>query len=91
MVLFGEYLPADAVNRMYEQLQQGFDMIFSVGTTSVFPYIAEPVVEARFQGIPTVEINPGDTAVTAYVDYKLAAGAAASLTRLWQRYREELS
>lgn len=91
VVLFGEYLPADAVSRMYEQLEQGFDMVFSVGTTSVFPYIAEPVVAARFQGIPTVEINPGETAVTAYVDYKLAAGAAASLTRLWQCYREGLS
>ena len=74
VVLFGEYLPAEAVERLYSQLARGFDMVFSVGTTSVFPYIAAPVTEAAVQGIPTVEINPSDTAVSHVVDFKLAGG-----------------
>jgi len=59
VVLFGEMLPMHAVNRLYEELEQGFDLVFSIGTTSVFPYIAGPVMEAKRIGIPTVEINPG--------------------------------
>lgn len=87
VVLFGEMLPPPAITHLYRELDQGFDMVFSIGTTSVFPYIAGPVVQASRQGIPTVEINPTDTNVTDYCDYKLAAGAAASLRAIrtaWQ-------
>jgi NAD-dependent deacetylase len=87
VVLFGEYLPTDAVERLYAALERGFDMVFSVGTTSVFPYIAAPVTEAACQGIPTVEINPSETVVSHRVDFKLASGAAASLKRIWKRYQ----
>jgi len=88
VVLFGELLPASAIERLYEELEQGFDMVFSVGTTSVFPYIAGPVMEARRRGIPTVEINPSETAVSRFVDYKLTAGAAASLSEIWRRLED---
>ena len=84
VVLFGELLPEAAIIRLYEELALGFDMVFSVGTTSTFPYIADPVIEARRAGIPTVEINPGETVVSDFVDFKLAAGAALCLTRLWE-------
>ena len=89
VVLFGEFLPARAMEQFYEQLGRGFDMVFSVGTTSIFPYIAAPVIEASRQGVPTVEINPADTAVTPYVGFKLAAGAAASMNRIWEAFREQ--
>ncbi|MCC6134232.1 MAG: NAD-dependent protein deacylase [Candidatus Contendobacter sp.] len=79
VVLFGEALPSAAIQHLYAELNQGFDLVFSIGTTSVFPYIAGPVAQASQSGIPTVEINPGDTHVTRLVDYKLAAGAATSL------------
>ena len=79
VVLFGEALPAAAITHLYSELDRGFDLVFSIGTTSVFPYIAGPVVQASQQGVPTVEINPTDTNVSRFVDYKLAAGAAASL------------
>ncbi len=79
VVLFGEMLPPAAVEHLYRELDLGFDLVFSIGTTSVFPYIAGPVVQASRAGIPTVEINPTDTGVTDFCDYKLAAGAAASL------------
>ncbi|WP_295454761.1 NAD-dependent protein deacylase [uncultured Thiodictyon sp.] len=86
VVLFGEALPRDALTHLYRELDLGFDLVFSIGTTSVFPYIAGPVVQASQAGIPTVEINPTDTSVTAFVDYKLAAGAAASLRAIREAY-----
>ncbi|MDQ5909440.1 MAG: NAD-dependent deacetylase [Pseudomonadota bacterium] len=79
VVLFGEALPSGAIQHLYRELDQGFDVVFSIGTTSVFPYIAGPVAQASQMGVPTVEINPADTNVTRFVDYKLASGAAASL------------
>lgn len=82
VVLFGEMLPTGAVNALSRELSRGFDMVFSIGTTSVFPYIAEPVERARRMGLPTVEINPGDTEVSDIVSYRLRAGAAAALTAI---------
>lgn len=83
VVLFGERLPLMAVDTLQTQLSQGFDLVFSVGTTSVFPYIAQPVLDARYWGAKTVEINPGNTEVTPYVDYKIPLGAAQALGYLW--------
>ena len=69
-----------------QELDKGFDLVFSVGTTSVFTYIAGPVVQASQMGTPTVEINPTDTNVTHFVEYKLASGAAASLRAIRQAF-----
>lgn len=87
VVLFGEMLPVGARQHLDRELALGFDLVVSIGTTSVFPYIAGPVVQAAWAGIPTVEINPADTHVTPFVDYKLAAGAAVSLRAIREAYR----
>jgi NAD-dependent deacetylase len=87
VVLFGEMLPEHAVQQLSTQLERGFDLVFSIGTTSVFPYIAGPVLEAGRLGIPTVEINPEPTVVSSFVDFKVAAGAASSLANIWQRFQ----
>jgi NAD-dependent deacetylase len=79
VVLFGEALPREAIPRLIDTLESGVDLIFTVGTTSVFPYIAEPIHYGRRQGIPTVEINPGESQVSRIVDYRLQLGAAAAL------------
>lgn len=84
VVLFGEMLPTKACDILQKQLSFGFDLIFSIGTTSVFPYIAQPVIEARRWGVPTVEINPGTTEVSDYVDYKITAGGAEALKNIWR-------
>lgn len=52
VVLFGEALPSAAIQHLYAELDQGFDLVFSIGTTSVFPYIAGPVVQASQRGVP---------------------------------------
>ncbi len=87
VVLFGEELPEMKMDRLWSEVQAGFDVVFSIGTTSSFPYIAAPVLRAREMGIPTVEINPEPTAVTRRVDLKIVGGAAEALDRIWQQYR----
>jgi len=79
VVLFGEMLPLDRARTLQEQLMRGFDAVFSIGTTSVFPYIAEPVIDARRRGALTVEINPGTSEVSHIVNYRLRTGAAAAM------------
>jgi NAD-dependent deacetylase len=86
VVLFGEELPEMKMVRLWSEVKAGFDLVFSVGTSSYFPYIAEPVLRARELGIPTVEINPESTAVTRRVDLRIVAGAAEALDRIWQQY-----
>lgn len=82
VVLFGEMLPYDRTRVLQEQLMQGFDAVFSIGTTSVFPYIAQPVIDARRRGMLSVEINPGRSEVSHIVDYRLRMGAAAAMDAL---------
>jgi len=82
IVLFGEALPDEATERLYEVLDQGFDMVFVIGTTAVFPYVVEPVVQALRAGIPTVEINPSRTKLSDHVSYYIPMGAAEAMTAI---------
>ncbi|CAL96276.1 NAD-dependent deacylase [Azoarcus olearius] len=89
IVLFGEMLPAPAVGRLEHLIDAGFDLVVSVGTTSVFPYIAGPVWWARQAGVPAVEINPGDTEVSHLVRHRLRMPAARAFEELWRRLHPE--
>ena len=89
MVFFGEMLPEEKYRKIVNVLNSGVDMVFSVGTTSVFPYIAMPVVHAARAGIPTVEINPGHTEVSPIVSLRIESGAARALDAIWAAHREE--
>lgn len=84
VVLFGEMLPRHHVLELYGQLDRGFDLVVSVGTSSLFPYIAEPVLRARWTGRPAVEINPEDTPVSGVVDLRIRAGAATTMGAAWE-------
>lgn len=85
VVLFGEVLPEDKLDHFIGALQEGFDIVFSIGTSSVFPYITQPVVFAAGSGIPTVEINPSRTQLSDVVDYYLPLGAAVAMTAILER------
>jgi NAD-dependent deacetylase len=86
VVLFDEELPLEKLVLLEREIVRGFDLIVSVGTSSVFPYISGPVLRARSSGIPTVEINPGRSEVSDVVDLQVAAGATLALGTLWDRY-----
>ncbi len=90
VVLFGEMLPRVAVARLEEELRRGFDAVFSIGTTSVFPYVAAPVLMARSRGGRTVEVNPGDTEVSDAVDVRLRCGAAEAMEAVLAAVRRGL-
>ena len=85
VVLFGEALPEEEMTRFIDALQTGYDMVFSIGTSSVFPYILQPVVYAACNGVPTVEINPAHTPLSEVVDFHLPLGAAAAMRALVRR------
>lgn len=79
IVLFGEALPLEAVEQLQDELEAGFDLLFVIGTTAVFPYIVEPVVAALRAGVPVIEINPAETQLSPHVDLRLPLGAAEAL------------
>jgi NAD-dependent deacetylase len=82
VVLFGEMLPGAALDTMYRELSQGFDMVFVIGTTAVFPYIAEPVMRAVRARVSTVEINPARTHLSGVVRYYVPERAALALPKI---------
>ncbi len=83
VVLFGERLPDEAVQAMMALSNPPPELVIAIGTSSTFPYIVGPVVQAGYLGIPTVEINPVDTSVSALVTYRLRLGAAEAMDKIW--------
>ena len=73
VVLFDELLPQDAVARLEEAVDSQPDVVITVGTTAGFPYIAAPVLHAAQRATPTIEINPGDSEVSAFVQHRFQA------------------
>lgn len=85
VVLFGEMLPQDAVSHYQSALSAGPDVVFSIGTSSVFPYISWPVEKALAEGVPTVEINPARTVLSDRVDIQLPVTAVSFFEQLIPR------
>jgi NAD-dependent deacetylase len=88
VVLFGEPLALERMMILFTELDDGFDLVFSIGTSSVFSYIAEPVRMAAQFGRPTIEINPGVSEVSELVDIRLPMRAAPALDAIWQAYEQ---
>ncbi len=87
VVLFDEMLLGDACDHMARQWDSGFDIVFSIGTTSVFPYIREPVTHCAREGKPSVEINPTETSVSDICQYRLPVAASLALEEIWKRFQ----
>lgn len=84
MPLFGEPLPADAFTRLQAEIDLGFDMVIAVGVVAMYPYLARPVLLAKQDGIPTVEIGHAATDVSEIVDFGLRGSPARILDQIWQ-------
>ncbi|MDB4756441.1 NAD-dependent protein deacylase [Mariniblastus sp.] len=82
VTLFDEMLPVPAVEELQDQLAIGFDGIIIVGTSAVFPYIAQPVYQAAQQGQVTVEINPAETQLSSVVQWKIEKSATEGLEQI---------
>lgn len=88
VVLFGEMLAEGKVAELQNQIFRGFDVVFSVGTSSLFPYITQPVTVLGQRGAKTIEINPALTELSNLVDVKMNARAASSLDAIWRAYHQ---
>jgi len=88
VVLFEEMLPEAAIAKMLELASANFDVVVSIGTSALFPYINEPIYLANRRSVPTVEINPCDTEVSRLVDHCIRLGAAETMPRVLAAMRE---
>jgi NAD-dependent deacetylase len=80
VVFFGELLPQEKVARLYADFYNDPpEAVLSVGTSSTFPYIIEPMLVAAQKGRLTIEINPEPTSITPYMDFHLETVASAAL------------
>jgi NAD-dependent deacetylase len=80
VVLYEEPLPAATLGAFIQEQQRGFDLVFSVGTTSLFSYVTDPILRASADGTPVVEINPEPTLISNLADYRFAAPAGQVLS-----------
>ncbi|MFH0838781.1 MAG: NAD-dependent protein deacylase [Candidatus Omnitrophota bacterium] len=91
VVFFGEQLPYREVSVIFEEMHKGFDIYFSIGTTSVFSYIQDPIRIAKRRGKPIIEINPEETAISSLADIKLPLKATEAMESLWGEYLGRLT
>ncbi|MEZ6094793.1 MAG: NAD-dependent protein deacylase [Pirellulaceae bacterium] len=83
VVLFGEMLPLDEVKTLQNELDCGFDLVVSVGTSSLFPYIVDPVYRAHRNGVPTIEINPAEsTEISQWIDVHIQQQATPAFEQI---------
>ncbi len=87
VVLFEETLSTNVCESLDRLSARDFDIVFAVGTSALFPYIAHPFAMAHYRDRPTVEINPTTTSLSAMARYRipLSATAVAELiaAQLW--------
>ena len=86
VVLFGETLDPAAVKLYRRELKEPFDLVFSIGTSSLFYYIIEPVLDAVRDNRPRVEINPETTQISELMSLHLPIGAEDALVAIWERF-----
>jgi NAD-dependent deacetylase len=90
VVLFGEFLSDKSLDQMSRLQDAGIDLVISIGTSSLFPYITGPVELAHEFGISCVEINPEKTTVSRLCDYRLRESCTVALEEIERRVRKEL-
>lgn len=85
VVLFGEMLPMRKLDKLAQESRKGFDLYLSIGTSSLFPYIAGPMLYAANNGKPTIEINPVETTISPFMRFRFAQKAGEVLEQLTRR------
>jgi len=88
MALFGEPLPPDPFTRLQAELEVGFDIVFAIGVVAMFPYLARPVLLAKQEGVPTVEIGHTATEISEIVDFGLRGSPGRILDQIWEVFAQ---
>jgi len=84
MPLLGEPLPIDPFTRLQAELDQGFDLVFAIGIRRMAPYLARPLLIAKADGIPTIEIGPHPSELSEVVDYRFRGACSRVLAAVWE-------
>jgi len=86
MVLFGEQLPADAIEKAMGLARES-DVMLVVGTSMmVEPAATLPVLALNASAL-VVEINTTPTILTSLADYSIQMPASTALPALWEELR----
>lgn len=88
MPLFGEALPEEPFAQVQAELDLGFDLVIAVGVTTMYSYLARPILLARAEGLPTVEIGEVNTEVSDLVDFRFVGAPSAVLAQIWDVYAQ---
>jgi NAD-dependent deacetylase len=80
-VMFGEPIPDDALRECYRQ-SAASDAFLVVGTSAVVYPAADFPVMAKRRGMPLIEVNPEETALSRIADVAIRAPAGVALPRL---------
>lgn len=88
MPLFGEPLPADPFTRLQSELDLGFDMVFAVGVGKMYSYLARPLLLAKSEGIPTIEIGTEHTELSDVVDFRFRGSPMRVLDLIGTVYQQ---
>jgi NAD-dependent deacetylase len=62
--------------------------VFMVGVNAMFPYLARPLLVAKQEGIPTVEIGQASTDVTDVVDFAFRGSPVKVLDLIWDVFAQ---
>ncbi|MDR2171803.1 MAG: hypothetical protein LBP59_16790 [Planctomycetaceae bacterium] len=84
IVLFEESLPYEVLAKFDGEFDNGagFDLVVSIGTSAMFPYITAPIYEAIRQNKKTVDINPTKSNLSELVNIHIPTTAANTFKKL---------
>ena len=88
VVLFGEQLPSEPISKFYDLIDGEIDLVISIGTSGLFPYIVEPVRVANNRYKPTIEINPAATDISHLFKYCIEMKAAEAMGKIWKKVND---
>jgi NAD-dependent deacetylase len=83
IVLFGEMASTRVLDRMVEEMEDGFDVIVLVGTSALHPDVKTSLEDSRIMGTPIIEIGMGNSEISDIVDYLIEAKAVVALEAVW--------
>ncbi len=81
VVMFGEPIPRDCLEECYRHAFAA-DLFLTIGTSAVVYPAADFPIMAKRRGVPLIEINPEETALTELADVVVRAPAGVALPAL---------
>ncbi|HEY4176455.1 MAG TPA: Sir2 family NAD-dependent protein deacetylase [Kofleriaceae bacterium] len=84
LALYGEALAEEPFARFQEELDQGFDIVIAIGVVQMYPYLARPIILARTENTPTVEIGELTSEVSDIVDFRFKGELSSVIERIWE-------